>query len=420
VRRRLFLQIYLGFLAVAAIYSVAVGAFHWFDLNRHGLPLALTASARRFAADLPGPESSHAELSARLGALADEYGVDVTVWNADGEPVGHGGVLLTGRKWHLDDGEEFRVRRGTISMALPDGRRLGIQPDFRGGNSARPLMGLATLGAVIAVVAWPVSRRIARRLENLRSAVEDLGRGDFGARVPEEGRDEIADLARSFNDAAGRIESLVAAQRRVLASASHELRSPLTRLRMAIELVANEGNADVLAGAERDIGELDELIEDVLTTARLEAGRGPCGGQPVELLELLSDAAPDEVDVRGEPLTVNGDTRLLRRMLRNLMDNALRHGGGPIDVELAPFPGGGARISVADRGRGIAGGDRKRIFEPFYRPPGHAEGRDGGVGLGLALVLEIARLHGGDARCRPREGGGTVFEVEIRGLPAAR
>lgn len=417
--RRLFIQIYLGFLAVAAIYSVAVGGFHWFDLNRHGLPRVVTAAAQRFAAELPGPGTSAEELSARVDDLADEYGVDVTVWNAAGEPVAYAGELLAGRRWRLDAGEEFRVRRGAISMALPDGRRLGIRPDFREGTRMRPLLGLALLGAVIAVVAWPVSRRIARRLENLRGAVEDLGQGDFSARVPEEGRDEIADLARSFNDAAGHIESLVAAQRRVLASASHELRTPLTRLRMAIELAGREGNAELMAAAERDIEELDELIEDVLVAARLEAGRGPRNGQPVELLDLVSGEVPDGTLVGGEAVSIVGDARLLRRLVRNLLDNARRHGAGTVEVEITALSSGGARIQVADRGPGIPDGERERIFEPFYRPAGHAEGRDGGVGLGLALVREIARHHGGDARCRNRDGGGTIFEVVLHDLPGS-
>jgi signal transduction histidine kinase len=119
---------------------------------------------------------------------------------------------------------------------------------------------------------------------------------------------------------------------------------------------------------------------------------------------------------------VRGDPRLLRRMVRNLLENAHRHGSGsPIEVAVASLPEGegGARVAVMDRGPGVPESERKRVFEPFYRPEGHSEGRDGGVGLGLSLVQEIARHHGGTARCSPRPGGGTLFEVDLLGVSGA-
>jgi signal transduction histidine kinase len=115
--------------------------------------------------------------------------------------------------------------------------------------------------------------------------------------------------------------------------------------------------------------------------------------------------------MRGE-----GDPRLLRRMVRNLIDNGRRHGGGEVELRLETVGEAGARLTVLDRGPGIASADAGRIFEPFYRPQGHAEGRDGGVGLGLSLVRHVAEHHGGQVRYRPREGGGSRFEVELPGF----
>jgi signal transduction histidine kinase len=113
-------------------------------------------------------------------------------------------------------------------------------------------------------------------------------------------------------------------------------------------------------------------------------------------------------------VTISGEARPLRRLMRNLLENARRHSdGSPITATLHRLPKGGARLEVLDRGPGIPVIEQERVFEPFYRPRGHAAGRHGGVGLGLALVREIARHHGGDARCRTREGGGTVLEVEL-------
>jgi hypothetical protein len=122
------------------------------------------------------------------------------------------------------------------------------------------------------------------------------------------------------------------------------------------------------------------------------------------------------VEVEGEPLVVRGDPRLLRRLIRNLLVNARRHAeGAPVEASLRPLTGGGAQLTVADRGPGVPEAERERIFEPFYRPPGRRVSGEG-AGLGLALVRQIARRHGGDARCLPREGGGTRFEVDLRGV----
>jgi signal transduction histidine kinase len=168
-------------------------------------------------------------------------------------------------------------------------------------------------------------------------------------------------------------------------------------------------------GAIRDIEELDDLVEDVLLASRLEAG-GDAG--PMESLDLFALAAEEAARVgalvEGPPgVMVHGHPRMLRRMVRILLENARRYGGGrELSVRVEP-PGGeprGTRLLVADRGPGVAPGERERIFEPFYRSPSHSES-GGGAGLGLSLVRDVARHQGGDAVCRAREGGGTVVEV---------
>jgi signal transduction histidine kinase len=420
VRRRLFLQIYAGFLAIALLFSAVSFAFHALTARERIPPPMVSASAQRFAEALPGPDVARETLASALRTLAGEYDVDATVWNADGEILAAAGEPLSRRQWRPPGPAGAWIGRGAIALALPDGRSLGVRARFprRGGGHA--LLALALLNLAIAVVAYPVSRRMARRLERLRAGADELGSGDLSTRVPVEGRDEIADVARSFNRAAERIEELVDAQRRVLASASHELRTPLTRLRVALELVARD-QPELLAAAERDVEELDALIGDLLLAARLQSGHDSAAAEPVALLELLRDeAARVEASVSGDPITLRGDSKLLRRMLRNLLENARRHGGGAgIEASVASLAEGrGARVSVADRGPGVSESERSRIFEPFYRPDGHSESRDGGVGLGLALVREIARRHGGDVDCRPRPGGGTLFEVELRGVGA--
>jgi signal transduction histidine kinase len=415
VRRRLFLQIYAGFLAIALVFTLVSFAFHALTERGRIPPPMVSASARRFAEALPGPDAPREVLESELRALAREYEVDATVWSASGEPLAAAGKPLSRHHWQPPGPAGAWIGRGTIAVALPDGRSLGVRAQFFRRGGWRPLLTLVLLNLVIAAVAYPVSRRMARRLERLRAGADELGSGDLSTRVRVEGRDEIADVARSFNRAAERIEELVDAQRRMLAGASHELRTPLTRLRMALELVARD-QPELLAAAERDVAELDALIDDLLLAARLQSGRDSVRTEPVALLDLLTDEAGRvEAAVSGSPVTLRGDPKLLRRMLRNLLDNARRHGGGAdIEASVAPLArGSGARVSVADRGPGVSESERDRIFEPFYRPEGHSESRDGGVGLGLALVREIARRHGGEVDCRARSGGGTLFEVEL-------
>lgn len=274
-------------------------------------------------------------------------------------------------------------------------------------------MGLLTMG--LGLAAYPLARRITGRLERLRSQVDALGRGDLGSRVAVEGDDEVADLARSFNHAAARIERLVAAQRRLLAGASHELRSPLARIRMAAELLAADGRPALREQMSRDVAELDQLIGELLLASRLDALERLEGCEQVDLLALLAEeAARGGADVTGEPVVIEGDPRMLRRLIRNLLENARRYGGGSrVEASLVGLMPSGARLRIADHGPGVPEAERERIFEPFYRSSGTAESADGGVGMGLALVRQIARHHHGEARCLARDDGGTCFEVDL-------
>jgi signal transduction histidine kinase len=300
-----------------------------------------------------------------------------------------------------------------LSRLLIEGPR---GDDFSAGHlGVHVLLPVTGLALVLAAVAYPVSRRIVRRLERLRAQVDALGSGNLAARVEVEGRDEVAELAASFNRAAERIERLVAAHKRLLAAASHELRTPLARLRMATELLAGEERPELRARIGRDVAELDELVGELLLSSRLEALEERPMRQQVDLLGLVAEeAAREGVEVGGEPVAIPGDPRLLRSLVRNLLDNARRHGGADaIEAVVERLAPGGARLRVTDRGPGVPPEERERVFEPFYRRAGAPESDEGGVGLGLALVRQIARHHGGEARCLPRPGGGTCFEVDL-------
>ena len=188
------------------------------------------------------------------------------------------------------------------------------------------------------------------------------------------------------------------------------------RMRMATELLGADERPDLNARLARDIAELDALIDELLPASRLDGGAAAMTPEPVELLSVAAEEAAEfGAEVSGVAVTIVSNVRTLRRLLRNLAQNASRYAGGtPIEVTVAGRDGA-ATVIVADRGPGVLTAEQERIFEPFYRLPGTRENGDG-VGLGLALVRQIARRHAGDVTCNARAGGGSEFRVSLAGL----
>jgi signal transduction histidine kinase len=352
-----------------------------------------------------------------------------------------GRPLLAGQAVRLpgppSDSVEFRIEGmdGNIYQ-LQMAPRTGRHPDRRGEAALwlRPPFGflwmLGLVGLAVAVGVFPIIRRLLQRLETLQRSVQRFGEGDLSVRVPEGGQDEVADLARQFNAAAARIEALVTSHKSLLANASHELRSPLTRIRMGLELMGGGSPSPAFRQEiERNIAELDQLIDEILLASRLDAREADMG--TLEAIDLVGLAAEEcarvgaELDMAHDagPLEARGVAKLLRRAVRNLLENARRYGHGGIELQLAREAGAKgthAVLRVCDHGAGVPPAQRERIFEPFYRLPGASE-REGGVGLGLALVRSIAQRHGGSVQCEDRPDGqpGACFVLRIPLITAA-
>lgn len=276
---------------------------------------------------------------------------------------------------------------------------------------------LMTLAVAIGVAAYPLVRQISRRLERLQRGVEKLGAGDFSARVPVEGRDEVARLASSFNRAAAQIEQLVKANKALLANASHELRTPLARIRLAVELLKESADPKRRIGLEQDIAELDWLVDEILLASRLDTVTQALDAQEVDLLALAAEecARYDAAHLEGIPTTLRADPRLMRRLLRNLLENAARHGIPPTQVRIAR-DARSATITVWDGGGGVPREEFENVFRPFYQPRNGSDPRQRtttGTGLGLSLVQQIARRHGGDACCAVMSDGRSSFVVTL-------
>lgn len=386
---RLYLQIYGTVVGVAILCVVTTASLA--VLLSGGPPFERDAQdvAEAFVSALPDDPD---EAQVRAEQLAARIHGDVALWGADGERLVGTGKVPFGppgpiRGW----AHGYRVQ-------LEDGRVAAYVQRPNPRRHVRLMGWLAILAIVVAIGTLPVSRRLTRRLEALRRGAVAWGEGRLDVRVGDAGSDEVGQVAAAFDRAADRVERLVEAQRRVLASASHELRSPLARLRMTLEILDEEGNDPRVQRAIRDVEELDDTVGDVLDAARMDAAEGVSSPELVDLRSLLAEAGED-VEVVGDRYLVAGDPRLLRRMLRNLVDNARKYGKPPIVARVEDDG-----LSVTDGGTAPAASQREAMFEPFYRPQGHAEGVHGGVGLGLSLVRRIARHHGGDAEISEREG----------------
>jgi two-component system OmpR family sensor kinase len=412
IGRRLFWRIYLTLLASLAVAALSIALLLHLTGDRRAdslrrMPVQLMAAA------IPTIDQPPGAIQDATDRVSRAVGGDITVVARDGQIVASAGERLKRGSASDDDEWDAPRPRNVRVFHLRDGRTVLARFDFPARRSPwyNPLTGLL-VAIGVGLAALPVVMRLTRRLERLRRGVDQWGTGDLSVRVPVDGQDEIAAVSASFNRAAEHIQALMAAHRSLLANASHELRSPLARLSMAIDLWEQDATPARQAEIARNLAEIDQSIGEILLASRLEHPE-PDGmataWERVDLLALAAEeAARTGATVEGPVVEIDGDRRLLRRMLRNLLENAAKHGAPPVTVRIAAP----ARIAVRDAGQSIQAADRERIFEPFFRPAGHTEG-SGGWGLGLALVRQIAARHGGTVRCEAPRGGGTQFVVEF-------
>jgi len=403
LRRRLYLQIYFTIIASLVIVVVLSGLL-WIVFGRdHMGHEAFDITGRLAYLSLPAADAPDRVQGAAVERLGRELGIDISLFDrnwrliaATGDPIPPSPRLAPSSGWH-------RLHGGSAwALDLPDGRWLAV--GLGGRDTRQPLLNLALfLGSValgVGLGAYPLVRRLTRRLERLQKGVERIGSGDLAARVEVEGRDEIAGLAASFNEAAAKIEKLLTAHRLLLADASHELRTPLSRIRLGVEMLENGGDPARMAVLQHDIAELDSLIDEILLMSRLDAGSHADLSQKVDLVALVAEecARYDDCTLSGSAPEIAGDPRLLRRLIRNLLENAHTHAAPPVAAEIAGTAAA-VTLTVSDGGDGIPDADREKVFQPFYRAPGKQNVP--GYGLGLPLVLRIAEAHGGSVEILP-------------------
>jgi signal transduction histidine kinase len=279
--------------------------------------------------------------------------------------------------------------------------------------------------ALTVLLCYGFAHYLTAPVRRLRSAVDRLGRGDLAARAEESRKDELGELAASFNKMADHIQALLAAERRLLFDISHELRSPLARLSVAVELArTDEAGAPPLDRIQKEADRLNSLIKQMLEVTRTESEPSRMKTERLRLDELVEELVDDcSIEARGQgcaldlksagPVTLDGDTELLRRAIENVMRNAIRYAPPKSHVEVALENGAGwAKIRVRDYGPGVPEDALPRLFDPFYRVEEDRDRKSGGVGLGLSIARRAVELHKGKLRAT-NASPGLLVEIEL-------
>ncbi|MFE5710203.1 sensor histidine kinase [Streptomyces sp. NPDC056501] len=340
--------------------------------------------------------------------------VGATTWHGEGRATVDGQDAT----YRFSQVEATDPRDGTVLVYA--GASLAGRQSTVGTAAVVMLAGLPLLLGVVAGVTWLVTRRALRPVEDIRREMAAItASADLSRRVPEPvSRDEIARLARTTNETLAALESSVERQRRFVADASHELRSPIASLRTQLEVAAAHPDLLDLPGAVEDTVRLQHLAADLLLLARLDAGERPGDGR-VDLGELLAGEVArrtgDRIGVRAEAdpgAVVAGSRQQLARVIGNLLDNAQRHAEARITATVR-VTADGVLLCVDDDGPGVPEAERDRVFERFVRLDDARSRDDGGAGLGLAIARDVARRHGGDLTAGQAPGGGARFTFRL-------
>ena len=362
-----------------------------------------------------------------MGDPARDVRVDVETRSDTLSPMPMNGMMMGDRMQDMRDGmmgdrmqdmhdAMMGGRRDTtqvaLSIPLATGDWLNVRTQFRQPGvqvSARALVPLVLMGVAVILVVWWVARRVVGPVRALAEGADRLGRGADTAPLPATGPKELRETTRAFNRMQERLTQLIAERTRMLAALSHDLRSPLTAMRLRVELLDETEDSERLRAL---IAEMQAMVEATLDFARNEAQAEPATDIDLAALlaELAEDAGGDRVTlVPSPPVRITGRAPSLRRALRNLIDNAVAY-GGTATISLTE-DAGAAIITIADNGPGLPDDQLEAVFEPFARFEPSRSRETGGTGLGLAITRTIVQAHGGTVTLRNRPEGGLEAHV---------
>jgi two-component system OmpR family sensor kinase len=440
VYRRFYLTTLFACLASLALaLSLTAWRRHgeWKDSLRHFQRLTADYFETELVPHLGSPAETQATL-ARIGrrldaqlALYDQTQTPISASDGPLPAPDESAFERAGREG-LAFGRTQRVRWLLLPLILPDGRPAGYlqEASARAAGPPPPWQAFYVLVPVLALIALlmvPATRSVTRPLEMLTASARRFGQGDFTHRVPVMGPEEIVRLGQEMNEMASRLSAMIHTQKQLLADVSHELRSPLARIQVALELARSQGGAEEpLRSIAADADELTRLVSDILASSRLDLRPESMRLREVDAASLLTSARDRAVEAGLDPArlsvvvpddlpAVKADAELVAHALSNLLENARQH-----TPEGSPIVLGGerrddrVRLTVRDHGPGIPPAELARLFEPFYRPDqSRTRQKGGGAGLGLSLVRRIAELHGAPPEVSSKLGEGSTFGFSL-------
>lgn len=437
---RLFLKVFLWFWATVILVGIALVLS--FVLSPKGSYLPWQ-DARSTAREVIREMDRHGAGAAAhvLSRLERSQGLEACLYDSSGTPIGgnrcgafqdaaNGAAALRGQ---LNSAGAYR---NLVRLRSANGKEylLATELPFGPGQIHRTIRGFLLHWLVVLLVSsticYLLTLQLTRPILRLREASRQISDGNLQARVPREVEvrgDGFGDLARDFNNMAERIENLLSSQRQLISDVSHELRSPLTRMQLAVDLVRKRGGDDpALSLMQADLERLEHLIARLLTVARVEAGAAAAKWERIDLSGLLTEIAADaQLEARERNCSVfkeanacfvMGDEYLLRSALENVVRNAVYYTlpGTEILITLAPGAGGGMMVlEVSDQGPGVPESELLNIFRPFYRVEQARDQQSGGAGLGLAIASRVIQLHRGTIAASNRPTGGLQVTIQL-------
>lgn len=423
-RRSLMPKLFLVLIGVGLFVNMCVGGFWRLSFFRHTHDL-LGRNVAHYVQGLVDDFGSPAD-TAKVRATAERYGLRVAIrgpgsaWetapgpafpegsghgNPDGTIPGEPGVRTGWGRHRLF----VEVARGDSVFTF----NTTFGPGDGNGAFLAMLICLVSGALLVAIL---IVRHLLSPLKGLAAGVERIRRGDLGHQIPVCSRDELGDLARSFNAMSTDLKEMIRSREQLLLDASHELRSPITRIKVALEMTPDGAVKESISD---DLHEMETMIAEILETARLDSANGKLNLEDLDLAALVAEAVAD-ADVRAPGARLMGaapargpiiraDRARVRKVLANVLDNASkysRESGSPVEVRIETGPNE-AVVKVADKGVGIPAAELPRLFEPFYRVDRSRSRETGGYGLGLSLCKRIMEAHGGGISISSREGEGT-------------
>ena len=431
LRSSLFRRTALTVAAGLIVFQLASGAAIFFNIL---LPLAhrsaddlaalLVLSARTWV-ELPAATRPDFEAELKLS-----HGLDLTeITVSAGDEAGHHpylNFLRAALAARLDSVSTLRVTEtadGSFHADIPMANRVlrfGFSRDLLPQRPAYALAWSFAAGLLVTLaLAWLLARRITAPVARLAEAARQIGSGERPPQLPESGERELAGLAQIFNQTASQLAARRENQSTLLAGVSHDLRSPLGRIKMALGMLAEERVSPLIARMERDVAEMESLIGAQLELARAEerevAQATDIDALLAELIEATEAQSPGHTRLRADPPACHAEIAALalKRILANLLDNALRYAGpGRLELVRRRYSWG-VLIGVRDRGPGIPAAQREAVFRPFFRLDPSRNRATGGSGLGLAIARQLASTQGWNIAVKSRVGGGASVWLSI-------